>query len=130
MISKKVGIPLCILGGIAWTFLVLVAASTSWSHGRDCDQGTYHNVEHSHIVDCIHDNGKFDAGCESKSHLHPDAIQHSGPDCDEKVKEWFADKHRNSDVVAGQTLDEHRGGSPTSASVDTYNLYAHNPDHA
>ena len=112
MISKKVGIPLCILGGIVLAFVVMFTAD-SLGHGVDCETGTYHNVEHSHFVDCIHENGKFDAGCESKAHLHPDAIQHSGPDCDEEVKDWFADKHRNSDAVAGQTLDEHRGGSPT-----------------
>ena len=112
---NSTGVTLCI---IVWTLLVLVA-STSWGHGVDCDQGTYHNVNHSHFVDCLHENGNFDDGCVSKVHLHPDAIQHSGPDCDEEVKDWFKKKHWDSDVVARQTLSEHAGGPSTPSRPST-----------
>ena len=41
MLSKKVGIPLCIIGGIVWTLLVL-GASVSWGHGEgECLTGVF-----------------------------------------------------------------------------------------
>ena len=94
------GTTLCI---IVWTLLVLFAG-TSWGQG---------NVEHSHFVECKLDEGKFVGfvGCKFDMHVHPNAIQPSG-----EVEEWFADKHRDSDAVARQTLKEHAGGPPAPSS--------------